>query len=53
MTRKIITRVFLAVAIVNFAAMFWFAQYVVSGWLIYLYVVGSFTLWCLGMVMFE
>ena len=34
----------LGVALVNFAASIWFAQYIITGWLIALYVLGSFSL---------
>jgi hypothetical protein len=43
----------LVAALVNFAAMFWFAQYLVSGWLVYLYMVGSLAVLCLVMVVAE
>jgi len=31
-------------ALLNFMASIWFAQYIVTGWLIALYVLGSFAL---------
>jgi hypothetical protein len=34
----------MGVALANFVASIWFAQYIVTGWLIALYVFGSFTL---------
>lgn len=37
----------------NFAACIWFAQYITTGWLIYLYVVGSFALMCAAMIFTE
>ena len=34
----------MALALANFAASIWFAQYIITGWLIALYVLGSFAL---------
>jgi hypothetical protein len=34
----------MAVALANFVASFWFAQYIITGWLIAVYVLGSFAL---------
>jgi hypothetical protein len=34
----------MVVALANFVASIWFAQYIIAGWLIALYVLGSFAL---------
>lgn len=47
------SRGLLVLVCANFAACIWFAQYIVTGWLIYTYVVGSFALLCAGVVMAE
>lgn len=43
----------LIAVMVNFAAMCWFAQYFTTGWILYVYVVGSFAVLCLAMVFTE
>lgn len=53
MKRKLITRTVLVLACVNFILSIWFSQYIVTGWLLYLYVMGSFALMCLAMVIGE
>ena len=34
----------MVVALANFVASIWFSQYIITGWLIALYVLGSFAL---------
>jgi hypothetical protein len=41
---KWLFRGIMGVALANFAASIWFAQYIITGWLIALYVLGSFAL---------
>jgi len=41
---KWVKRGIMAVFLVNFVASIWFAQYVITGWLVALYVLGSFAL---------
>jgi hypothetical protein len=41
---KWVKRGIMALAIVNFVASIWFAQYLITGWVIALYVLGSFAL---------
>lgn len=50
---KKLSRVFLIATMINFAACIWFSQYIISGWLIYSYVIGSFALFCAGVVIAE
>jgi hypothetical protein len=37
----------------NFIASIWFAQYIITGWLVALYVLGSFALACVAMIWVE
>ncbi len=37
-------RGFTGLALANFVASIWFAQYIITGWLVGLYVLGSFAL---------
>jgi hypothetical protein len=50
---KWVKRGIMAAALGNFIASIWFAQYVVTGWLIALYVLGSFTVALVAMVWAE
>jgi hypothetical protein len=43
----------MGLALVNFVASIWFAQYIVTGWLIALYVLGSFALALMSMLVVE
>ena len=43
----------MGVTLVNFTASVWFAQYIVTGWLIALYVLGSFALTLVSMAFAE
>jgi len=43
----------MGVALVNFMASIWFAQHIITGWLIALYVLGSFALACMSMMWVE
>lgn len=46
-------RAVLIAAMANFASCIWFSQYIISGWLIYLYVVGSWALLMFAVVWAE
>ena len=41
---KWVKRGVMGVALANFMGSIWFAQYIITGWLIALYVLGSFAL---------
>jgi hypothetical protein len=43
----------MAVTLINFVACIWFAQYIVTGWLVGLYVLGSLALAIGGMILAE
>jgi hypothetical protein len=43
----------MGVALANFIASIWFAQYIITGWLIALYVLGGFALACMSMIWVE
>ncbi len=47
------TRGIMVVTLANFAASIWFAQYIVTGWLIALYVIGSFALALVSMAFVQ
>jgi hypothetical protein len=40
-------------AVANFVASIWFAQYIITGWLIALYVLGSFAIALVAMMWTE
>jgi hypothetical protein len=50
---KWVKRGIMGVALANFVASIWFAQYIITGWLIALYVLGSFSLGLLSMLWVE
>jgi hypothetical protein len=50
---KWVKRGVMGVALANFMASIWFAQYIVAGWLIALYVFGSFSLALVSMLVAE
>jgi hypothetical protein len=43
----------MGVALANFVASIWFAQYIITGWLIALYVLGSFSVALMSMLWVE
>jgi hypothetical protein len=45
---KGVKRGIMVVAFANFIASIWFAQYIITGWLIAVYVLGSFALACVS-----
>jgi hypothetical protein len=50
---KWVKRGAMGLGLANFVASIWFAQYIVTGWLIALYVLGSFALALLTMLWTE
>jgi hypothetical protein len=50
---KWVKRGIMGVALANFAASIWFAQYIITGWLIAPYVLGSFSVALMSMLWFE
>jgi hypothetical protein len=50
---KWVKRGIMGVALANFVASIWFAQYIITGWLIALYVLGSFSLGLISMLWVE
>jgi hypothetical protein len=50
---KWVARCAMGVALINFVASIWFAQYIITGWLIALYVLGSFALALVSMLFVE
>jgi hypothetical protein len=50
---KWVSRCAMGVALVNLVASIWFAQYIITGWLIALYVLGSFGLAVVSMLFAE
>jgi hypothetical protein len=51
--REVLKLGVMVVATTNFMASIWFAQYTITGWLIALYVLGSFALACVSMLRVE
>jgi hypothetical protein len=47
---KWLVRGIMIAALVNVMASIWFAQYIINGWLVALYVLGSFTLALMSML---
>src|SRR3954463_121623 len=50
---KWVKRGIMGVALANFVASIWFAQYIITGWLIALYVLGSFAVALVSMTLGE
>lgn len=50
---KWVMRSVMGLALANFVASIWFAQYIVTGWLIALYVLGSFAFALMSMLLVD